>query len=330
VTGLFVDKLARGGGSANVEGYNIVTLKQALQDTYGDRAEFVETPTDEQLKGASTVILSTGTSDSEGWDRPFALPAAEEMRVQHVLSLNPRTVVVVNSGGGIRMTDWSDRAAAILYAWYPGQIGNRALAEILSGQTNPSGKLPMTIERRFEDSPGAGYLPAGAKLYTDWGPDNDMKEPLYNIEYKEGVFVGYRWYEAKKIKPLFAFGSGLSYSTFDIGNARVSAPKISANDSVTVTCDVANTGKVAGAETVQFYVHPVNAPVERPEKELKGFAKTKLDAGARGQASVTLDSHAFAYWDVGSHGWKVAPGEYEILIGSASDKITARTKVTIE
>jgi len=290
----------------------------------------VTKPTDEQLKSAKVVILSTGTNDAEGWDRPFALPAEEEKRVEHVLALNSRTIVIVNSGGGIKMTDWNDRAAALVYAWYPGQIGNRAVAEVLSGQTNPSGRLPMTIERRFEDSPGYGYMPAGEKFYTGWGPDGDMKYPVYNIEYKEGIFVGYRWYESKKIQPLYAFGSGLSYTTFALSNARVSAPKISSDASVDVSCEVLNSGKVSGTETVQVYVHPVNAPVARPEKELKGFAKAKLDAGARSSVSVTLAPQAFAYWDVETHGWKVAPGEYEILIGTASDKISARTKVTIE
>jgi beta-glucosidase len=330
VTGLFVDRLARGGGSANVEGYDIVTLKQALTDTYGDRVECVENPSDAQLKAASIVILSTGTFDSEGWDRPFALPAEEAARVGQVVAQNPRTVVVVNSGGGIQMAPWHDQAAALIYAWYPGQIGNRALAEIIAGVTNPSGKLPITIERRFEDSPGYGYLPKGQELYTGWKPDNDMKHPVYPIEYKEGVLVGYRWYEAKKIAPLYAFGSGLSYTTFEIGRIRMSRPKIRVTDSVNVTCSIANTGKVTGAETVQVYVHPVNAPIERPQKELKGFVKVKLGAGEWRDLSLALTPQDFAYWDVVTHDWKVAPGEYEILVGTASDQIAGKTKVRLE
>ncbi len=330
VTGLFVDKLARGGGSANVEGYDIVTLQQALADTYGGRVTFVANPSDEQLRSAKVVILSTGTFDSEGWDRPFALPADEEARVERVVGLNARTVVVVNAGGGIDMSKWNDRAAALIYAWYPGQIGNRALAEIISGVTNPSGKLPITIERRFADSPAHDYLPKREELYTGWKPDNDMTHPVYPIEYKEGVFVGYRWYDAKKISPLYWFGSGLSYTTFEIGRARVSSPKIKATENVDVTCQLINSGKVGGTETVQVYVHPVNAPIARPEKELKGFAKVKLSAGEWHDVTVTLTPQAFAYWDVGRHDWKVAPGEYEILIGTAANQIAAKTKVTIE
>ncbi|HVU35794.1 MAG TPA: glycoside hydrolase family 3 C-terminal domain-containing protein [Opitutaceae bacterium] len=329
VTGTYVDTLARGGGSANVEGYDIVTLRQALGDTYGQRVKFVAEPTDAELKAAGIVLLSTGTADNEGWDRPFALPAEEEKRVEHVLALNPRTVVIVNSGGGIQMTGWNDRAAALVYAWYPGQIGNRALAEILCGETNPSGKLPITIERTFDDSPAHGYLPKGETLYTGWKPDNDMTHPVYPIEYKEGVFVGYRWYDAKGIKPLYAFGSGLSYTTFAYSDARVSAPVVARDHNVTVTCRLTNSGKTEGAEVVQLYVHPVNAPVARPEKELKGFRRVKLAPGESRDVAITLTPHDFAYWDVGRHDWHVAPGEYDLWIGGASDRIALKTKVTL-
>lgn len=330
VTGLFVDKLARGGGSANVEGYDIVTLRQALADTYGARVQFVDHPTDEQLKAAAVVLLSTGTFDSEGWDRPFALPPDEEARVQHVVATNPNTVVIVNSGGGIRMTDWNDRAAAVIYAWYPGQIGNRALAEVIAGEVNPSGRLPITIERRFEDSPGYGYVPAGQHLYSGWGPDGDMTHPVYPIEYKEGVFVGYRWYEAKKITPLYAFGSGLSYTTFKLAQPRLSAAAIGRNAPVSVTCRVSNTGRMNGTEVVQVYVHPVHAAVARPEKELKGFARVTLRPGESREVTIGLTPRDFAYWDVTQHGWRVDPGKYDILVGSASDAIAASTTITIE
>ena len=172
-TGKFAEELPRGGGAADVEGYDSVTLLAALQATYGERLEYVKEPSDEQIKAAQVVLLSTGTKDSEGWDRPFAMPEADENAVRRVVGLNPRTVVIVNSGGGVQMTGWNDQAAAIVYAWYPGQAGNTALAEILSGDVNPSGKLPITIEKRFEDSPAFGYLPparrstrAGARTTT--------------------------------------------------------------------------------------------------------------------------------------------------------------------
>jgi beta-glucosidase len=330
VTGMYVDKLAHGGGSAYVEGFDVVTLQKALTDTYGDRVEFVAQPTDDQLKAAKTILLSTGTFDSEGSDRLFDLPAEEEKRVSHVLELNPHTVVIVNSGGGIRMTAWNERAAAIVYAWYPGQNGNKALAEILSGETNPSGKLPMTIEKSFEDSPAYGYMPKGDVIAMGGKYDREMQHPKYSIEYKEGVFVGYRWYDEKKIAPLYAFGSGLSYTTFDFANARVSAAKVSRGEPVTVTCTVTNSGKVAGEEVVQLYVHSAKAPVERPEKELKGFARVKLAPGESRDVTLTLEPKDFAYWDVSKHDWAVPAGAYDVLIGGASNQIATKATVTLD
>jgi beta-glucosidase len=307
-------------------------MLDALKSAYGDRIDFVVTPTDEQLKSAKTVIVSTGTSDSEGWDRPFALPDAEEQRVVRAVSLNPRTIVVVNSGGGIRMTGWADRAAAILYAWYPGQVGNRALAEILAGDTNPSGKLPFTIEREFADAPAHDYLPKGESLYTGWNPDNDMSHAVYKNDYKEGVFVGYRWYESKQIAPLFPFGHGLSYTTFSYSDIHAT-PAIVHPDGegrVTVELKVTNTGSVAGTEVVQVYVHPVAAPLPRPEKELKGFARVTLAPGETRTATIRLSAPDFAYWDVGHHAWNAAPGDYDLLVGSASDKIHLKARVTLK
>lgn len=328
VTGLYVDALARGGGSANVEGYDVVSLLSALETTYGDRIEYVKAPTDEQLKSASAVILSTGTADTEGVDRPFTLPAAEEQRVVKTVSLNPRTIVIINSGGGIGMTAWNEQAAAVIHAWYPGQIGNRALAEILCGDTNPSGKLPITIERRFEDSPGYGYIPADAQFYNPRG-QGEVTHPINRIEYKEGVFVGYRWYEAKQIAPLYAFGHGLSYTKFQYSNMSVSPQNVGQGEHLVVTVTLTNTGKVAGSEIVQLYVHPANSPVTRPDKELKGFKRVSLAPGESRAVDLVLTTRDFAYWDVGEHTWKAQPGEYELLVGGASNSIVLREKVLL-
>ncbi|HKB56505.1 MAG TPA: glycoside hydrolase family 3 C-terminal domain-containing protein [Lacunisphaera sp.] len=330
LTGLFGENMPRGLGSAEVQGYNTVTLLQALKDTYGDRLDYVKNPTDEQLKSAPVVLLSTGTSDSEGWDRSFSLPDAEEQRVARTVSLNPRTVVIVNSGSGIRMTGWNDRAAAILYAWYPGQIGNRALAEILSGETNPSGKLPMTIEKNFEDSPGYGYIPADEKLYTGWEPDGDMSHRINNVVYKEGVFVGYRWYDAKKIEPLYHFGHGLSYTSFEYKTLKLPATAIPLGSRFNVEFTVTNTGRVAGAEIVQVYVRDTKSAVPRPERELKGFTKITLQPGESRAVSVRLTTKEFAYWDVTAHGWKTEPHEYTVLVGGASDALPLEGPVTLQ
>ncbi|HTJ77372.1 MAG TPA: glycoside hydrolase family 3 C-terminal domain-containing protein [Rariglobus sp.] len=329
LTGRFVEQLARGGGSAEVAGYDNVTLLQALRDAFGARLEYAPSPTDEQLKAAAVVLLSTGTSDSEGWDRTFDLPPAEEARVTHAVALNPHTVVIVNAGGGINLSAWNDRAAAILWAWYPGQNGNRALADILTGAANPSGKLPMTIEKRWEDSPGFGYLPAGEKLYTGWNYDNDMSKPVYNVEYKEGVFMGYRWYEAKKIAPLYAFGHGLSYTTFAYKNLTITPDTLAPDGRISIEFDVTNTGPVAGTEIAQVYIHDPGSAVPRPEKELKGFSRVTLAPGESKSVRVRLGQEAFAYWDVQRHGWKAEPHAYDILVGAASDAIKLTGKVTL-
>jgi len=329
LTGLFVDNLPRGGGAADVDGYNVTTMLQALTATYGDRLQYINDPTDEQLKTAAAVLVSTGTFDSEGWDRPFALPADEEKRVTRAVTLNPRTVVIVNSGGGIRMTGWNDRAAAVVYGWYPGQAGNRALAEILCGAINPSGKLPISIEREFADSPAAGYLPADEPLYTGWDGDNDMSHRIVDNVYKEGVFVGYRWYEAKKIAPLYPFGHGLSYTNFAYKDLQVSPDTVFDGGRITVAFKLTNTGQTAGAESVQVYVHPVNAPLPRPEMELKGFTKVTLQPGETKDVIVRLTPKDLAYWDVATHAWKSEPGDYELRVGSGSDQILLTGKITL-
>jgi beta-glucosidase len=329
LTGLFTHKFPRGGGSAEVEGFDNLQMAEALKAEFGDRLSVVDTPTDDELRAAPVVLLSTGTSDSEGWDRAFALPEKEEARVRHILSLNPRTVVIVNSGSGIRMTDWNEKAAAILYAWYPGQIGNQALAEILSGKVIPSGKLPMTIEREFSDSPGSGYLPKGQSLYSGWDPDSDMSSPVYSIEYKEGVMVGYRWYESRKVAPLYAFGHGLSYTQFEYKDLRIGSGVIAANERANVEFSVANTGAVDAAETAQVYVTQLKPSVERPVKELKGFSKIQVKAGEKANVRVRLTARDFAFWDVKTHAWKTEPGEYLISVGGASDQIQLQMKVTL-
>jgi beta-glucosidase len=330
LTGLFVNNLPRGGGSAEVEGYNTIAMLQALQAVYGDALEYVKTPTDAQISSADVVLLSTGTLDGEGWDRPFALPERDEVQVKRAVTLNPRTVVIVNSGGGIKMTDWNEQAAAIVYAWYPGQAGNRALAEILSGEVNPSGKLPITIERRFEDSPGAGYVPSGEQLYAGWEPDNDMAHPINRIDYKEGVFVGYRWYEAKKIQPLYAFGHGLSYSTFEYSDLKISPSVIRPEGRVTVEFKVTNTSPLLGAEVTQLYVREASASVPRPEKELKGFSKITLKPGESRVVRIRVTGRDLGFWDVQQHNWKTEPGEFRILVGGSSDRIVLQGGFSVE
>jgi beta-glucosidase len=329
VVGKYVENIARGLGSAEVEGYNNVKMIDALRAEFGPTVTYAKTPTNEQLKTAGFVVVSIGTSDSEGWDKPFEIPAESNALVEKVAALNKNMVVVVNAGGGLKMTDWNNKVPAIIYAWYAGQNGYTALAEILSGKTNPSGKLPITIEQKFEDSPGANYIPTGMELYTGWTGDVIApKIPVIDINYKEGIFVGYRWYESKNIEPLYPFGFGLSYTTFNYSGMK-SSPVINKAGTVTVEFELKNTGKKIGAEVAQLYVQPIKPTVERPLKELKAFTKVELKAGESKIVKLKLKSSDFAYWDVKSHAWKIDAGSYNLLLGSASNNIKQTTKVTI-
>ncbi|MFH1197733.1 MAG: glycoside hydrolase family 3 C-terminal domain-containing protein [bacterium] len=329
LTGEYVEKLPAGGGSAAVEGYDIVLMLDALKKEFGANIKYNDDPSDSDIKKADIVLLSVGTNDSEGWDRPFELPEEMESQIISITDINPNTVVIVNSGSGINMTKWNDKAAAILYAWYPGQNGNTALAEILSGKSNPSGKLPMTIEKKFEDSPAFDYMPSNESLVTDWDDDLNLDFPINNVEYKEGVLVGYRWYDTKGIEPLYHFGYGLSYTTFSFGELKVSKTEFNKNEPVTVEFTITNTGNVDGAEVAQVYVRDVESSVLRPEKELKGFKKVFLKAGESKTVSITLHEKDFSFWDVNTNNWKAEAGEFEILVGSSSNNVKLKTEIIL-
>jgi beta-glucosidase len=328
LTGNYVTQIIKGGGSAEVEGYNLVTMLNALKKEFKNHLVFFENPTDDQIKKADVVLLSIGTEDHEGWDRPFDLPEEIKNKVIHFSELNHNIVVIVNSGSGIKMTGWNEKVAAIIYAWYPGQKGNRALAEIISGRVNPSGKLPMTIEKQFEDSPGYPYIPEGEKFYTGWDDDLNMNFPIFDINYKEGIFVGYRWYESKKIEPLYNFGFGLSYTKFKYSNLKV--PKFfRKGDKLKVKFSIKNTGKVAGAEVAQLYIQDIESSLPRPVKELKGFKKIFIKPGETKIVKLTLEKKDFAFWDINKHDWYVEPGNFNILVGSSSNDIRLSEKTGI-
>ena len=321
LTGAYVEKLAEGGGSANVEGYNRISLLGALKEKFGDNLDYLADPDELQIKEADIVILSIGTNDSEGSDRPFALPAETDSMILKFAALNPKLIIIVNSGSGIQMTHWNDKVAAILYAWYPGQIGNKALAEIICGETNPSGKLPITIEKRFEDSPGYPYMPGDKTFFTDENHDNNGTIPVYDIHYDEGVFVGYRWYESKNIKPLYPFGFGLSYTSFEYSGLDIQDQDVDEEGDVIVRFVVKNIGEAGGYETVQLYVGDMESSVPRPLKELKGFRKVYLEPEEDIQIVMLLRKQDFAFWNDKIHNWRVEPGRFKIMVGASSNDI---------
>jgi len=331
ITGDFVKELARGGGSAEVEGYDIHLMFDELKKKFGDRLNYIENPSPEQIKSADVVLCNVGTKDSEGWDRPFALPANQEKKVEECVNNNPNTVVIVTSGSGIRMTDWNSKAKAIIYAWYGGQMGNVALAEIIAGKTNPSGKLPITIEKEFKDSPGYGYIPEGEKLYTDWNGNAEKAHKIFNVYYTEGVFVGYRWYDSRNIEPLYPFGYGLSYTTFEYNNLSVSKEKFKfkEDDTIIVSFTIKNTGNLEGKEVAELYIHDIKSSVPRPVKELKGLKKIDLKPGETKTVQIKLDKKDFSFWNPATQGWFAEKGKFILNIGSSSRDIKLNKEVEL-
>jgi beta-glucosidase len=278
------------------------------------RGEWVDRNAEQIARQADAVILAVGfdpASETEGWDRSFSLPPGQEELIQRIASVNKNTVVVITSGGGVDMGAWIDHVPGLIEAWYPGQEGGTALAEILFGDVNPSGRLPVTFERRWEDNPSHDhYYPAAG---------------TNRIEYNEGVFVGYRGYERDHIRPLFPFGFGLSYTTFRFNDLEVSpAKRIPAPASgplFEVAFSISNTGSRPGAAVAEIYVADQHASVPRPPKELKGFVKSDLKAGETRRVSVPLDARSLSFYDVRSQQWRAEAGTFKVMVGSSSENI---------
>ncbi len=255
---------------------------------------------------ADVVVVEAGfqgDSESEGGDRTFALPYGQDQLIQVMAAANKKTIVAVTSGGNVDSTAWLDQVPVWLETWYAGQDGGRALAEILTGEVNPSGHLPATFERRAEDNP----------TYNNYYP----KPGTNKVEYKEGIFVGYRGYEHDHVKPLFPFGYGLSYTTFKFENLQVSPKSAGANPDVTVTFDVTNTGSRKGAEIAQVYVSDDHATHPEPERQLKGFDRVELAPGETKHVSVPLDARSFAWYDEGAKKWTIEPGRFTVHVGDS-------------
>ena len=274
------------------------------------KGSWVDPAAEELAAKADAVVVAVGfnpQSETEGWDRTFALPPGQNELIQKIAAKNKNTIVVITSGGGVDMTSWLDKVPGIVEAWYPGQEGGTALAEVLTGDVNPSGHLPATVERRWEDNPTHdSYYPAAG---------------TNTVPYKEGVFVGYRGYEHNKTKPLFPFGYGLSYTTFKYSNLVA--------DEHGVSFDVTNTGSRAGDAVPEVYIAPEQSRVPRPPKELKGFARVTLQPGETKTVKVPLNPRSFAYYDTAGKQWKAERGDYGVLVGSSSAQIELTGKIML-
>lgn len=275
-----------------------------------------ETKLRQGLAKVDNVVFCTGfnsNTEGEGFDRPFALLGYQELFIKKIASMHPNVVVVLNAGGGVDFTNWYDAAKAILMAWYPGQEGGQAISEILTGKISPSGKLPISIEKTWEDNPVHG------SYYEN------LKTEIKRVDYSEGVFVGYRGYDRSGKEPFYPFGFGLSYTTFSYSNM---AAEKTGEYQVAVSFDIENTGKMDASEVAQVYVHDVKSSVPRPLKELKGYEKVFLKKGEKKRVSVVLNEDAFSFYDMNQHRFVVEKGDFEILVGPASSQLPL--KATIE
>jgi len=338
-------KFCHAGGSANIKPPFEVTALAGISDYVGPRAKVIYAAgyyspenwgapglkpdgkpattadsrelTDQAVavaKSADVVIYVGGLNhrigfDCEGGDRKsLKLPAGQDKLIERIVRANPRTVVVLIGGGAVEMDpSWLSRVPALLYAWYPGMEDGNALARALFGDVNPSGKLPCTFPKRLADTPAAALEAYPGEKGT--------------VIYKEGLLVGYRWYDTKDIEPLFPFGYGLSYTHFAYANLNLIQNGGVTGLPLTVQFELANTGNRAGAEVAEVYVQPVNPGVPGPVKQLKGFAKVFLQPGEKRKVTVTLDENAFAYYDAGTRCWVAEKGDYKILVGRSSRDI---------
>ena len=267
---------------------------------------------------SDAVIVCVGfnpASEGEGSDRPFQLPGGQDELIRQISSVNKNTIVVLTAGGNVDMAPWIDSVQGLIHVWYPGQEGGTALAQILFGEYSPSGKLPASFERSWEDNP----------TYSSYYPKKGEKK----VEYTEGVFVGYRHFDRSTTKPLFPFGFGLSYTTFSYGGLSVSPASGDLNAPVKVSFDVRNTGNREGAEVAEVYIGDSHASVPRPVKELKGFARVNLKPGETRHMEVTLERRAFSFYDVKKGDWSAEPGEFTILVGGSSDQTPLRGSFTL-
>jgi len=278
---------------------------------------YVDAAAKQIAASADVVVVALGfdpESESEGSDRTFGLPPGQDELIQAMAAANKNTIVVVTSGGGVDMRAWLNRVPALIEAWYPGQEGGTALAEILFGDVDPSGRLPVTFDRSWDESPAhASYYPA---------------QGTTRVAYSEGVFEGYRGYDHDGRKPLFPFGYGLSYTTFAFSN--LSVTPISATDGrFQVSFDMTNSGGREGAEVAEVYIGDAHASVPLPPKQLEGFAKVDLQPNQTLRVTLNLNRRSLSYYDVASKSWRADPGDYQVLVGSSDEDISLRGTLTI-
>ena len=317
---------ARGYVGDTTSFYNNVKMNVDLTESRQPQELIAEAV--EKARGADYVLVFGGLNksnhqDCEGFDRQeYGLPYGQDDLIEALSKVSNKLVFVNISGNPVAMP-WRSRVAAIVQGWFIGSEAGNALADVLLGRVNPSGKLPFTWYEALEDC-------AAHALNTYPGTWRTDDSKIIDEEYKEGVFVGYRWTDRQRRRPAYAFGHGLSYTTFSLSKAVADKKEITAADNITFTVSVKNTGAVAGAEVVQLYVADKKATVERPLKELKAFQKVFLQPGESRDVRLTIGRDALSFYDEATSSWKAEPGEFEALIGTASDQISSKLKFLLK
>lgn len=319
-----------GGGSSRVKPPYVVSPLEALRSKLDGKVEILHArgcgyedgegqqgligEAVEQAKRADAVLLFAGMPENfetEGRDRPhMRLPGGQDELIRQAAEANRNIAVVLNCGAPVEMP-WIDEVQAVVQMYYPGMEGGNAIAKILLGEVNPSGKLTVTYPKRLEDTPAYLNYPGGR-----------------DVIYGEEIFTGYRYYEKRGIEPLFPFGHGLSYTVFEYGE--VQAPeKVKTGETMRIGIEIKNTGDCAGKEVVQVYVRDIESSVPRPVKELKGYEKVALSPGESAFVTFDLDGRSFAFYDTEKRSWVVEPGEYEVLVGSSSKDIRSMARIEV-
>ncbi len=343
-----------GGGSSRVRAARPISIEQGLREAL-PRADVAVVPDRRgrigardaaSIREADAVVVCVGFNhrlESESYDRPWRLPDGQARLVRRLSAINKNTVVVLTSGGDLETASWIGHAPAVLHTMYLGEVTGRAIAETLTGASNPSGKLPFTMAKRWADHPAtASYVrrPEHTTARLTLGPPtrrriNELPAAVMErwprerrpVRYREGIFVGYRHFDTREVEPQFAFGHGLAYTSFELGELRLSAAKVGRGGEVTVTLSVRNTGARAGAEVIQLYVEDLECSLPRPRKELKAFAKVSVEPGQTASVSLKLDDEAWRFYDPARRAWAAEPGRFRLHVGTSSRAIAHTAEI---
>jgi len=332
-----------GGGSSQAQPFEPVSVLTGIANLLGPDVHVYYSATMPDAPGekkavaqADVVVLGVGfdaKTEGEGHDRTFTLPPGQDALIEAVVAANPHTIVILTGGGGMETSRWLDKVPVLVHAYYPGQEGGTAVAQILFGQHDPEGKLPVSFDRSWDENPSAKWYYGDPKDNTTLHTIGDNGKPkdytIEHIHYGDKLMVGYRYWTTTGKHPLFPFGFGLSYTTFGFANLQVPA-SAAAGSTVSVSFDVTNTGSVGGAEVAELYVSDPSAKADRPERELKGFAKVRLAAGETRHVTLSLDARAFSYWDEAAHKWTIDPGKFVIRVGDSSENTPLERNLEVQ